>query len=526
MKILNDISNNLDVIKYLFNLKKTNEIQRLGKLFNTELNNYFYDTGTGKVILLDDGTFMILNTLFNEEDKSSFENFEASLNENKQKSIDELVDIIKSENLLQAIKMKKLYSFNHFENLENVVNHGLHQIILELTGRCNLRCRYCIYNDSYEGNRNFNQEDMTQEVAKAAIDYAKEHSGDKVAVTFYGGEPLLKFDLLKWSIEYSKKVLSDKDLSFSLTTNLTLVTKEIAEYLASIDGLSVLCSLDGPENIQNSYRQYVNGTGTFKEAIRGLKYLVDAFKGKKHNKISINGVFAPPYTFEKLDEINSFFKNLEWLPKDISINLDYASNGSVSDAEHLKELRNNPKYRPNGRKSINPLFDWRKRDFEKNSKSKNEISISNSNIKKNLLRIHARHISNAPVDKYSFNACCVPGSRRLYISTKGDLYVCEKIGLSPSIGNIFDGINFDRLKKYYIDDYSKYSTEQCSKCWAVRLCGMCYTTGYTKDGLDINKKNRTCNSEKVFIENSLCLYHSLLENTPEKLDCLNEMKMY
>ncbi len=521
MKNLKEINNKTELLQYLFQLKESGEIFRLGKLFSTERNNYFYDTGTGKVLLLEDGSVDMFNVLFNEDDKTTYNDFSLSLNERLSKAVNELIEAIKTENLLLAPQTDRLYTYNHYENLENLVNNELYQVILELTGRCNLRCGYCIYNESYEYNRNFNKEDMSKEVAKASIDYAKKHSGKEIAVTFYGGEPLLKFDLLKWCIEYAKETIQDKKLTFSFTTNLTLVTEEIAEYLSSVDNLSILCSLDGPEDVQDAYRKYAGGKGTFKDAMRGLKLLVDAFKDKPNNNISINGVLAPPYTFEQIEKIDSFYKGIEWLPKGISINTEYAAEGSVSDSEHINKLKNNPKYIKNGLNAINPLWDWKKRNFDKSlAETKN---IEDDSISKILLRVHRRMISNEPIAEYPFNACCIPGRRRLYISTSGEFYVCERIGISPSIGNVFNGIDINELKKHYIDDFSKGSIDKCSKCWAIRLCGRCYIGNYTKDGFTKNSKDMNCNGEKSLIQRELSMYHSILETNPKSLDFLNDI---
>ncbi|MBZ9626340.1 radical SAM protein [Clostridium sp. FP2] len=524
MEKLNEAKDTTQLLKNLFKLKETGQILRVGKLFNTNKNNYFYDTGTGKVLLIDDNIFKIFNILFNEEDKTTYEEFKLSLNENLSESVDELMQSIKKENILLAPLMDRLYSYNHYENLENKVNNELEQIILELTGRCNLRCGYCIYNDDYEENRNFNEDDMSKDLAKKVIDYAKECATDEgIAICFYGGEPLLKFDLLKWCIDYTNKIFGDKKHSFAMTTNLTLVTKEIAEFLASVDGMSVLCSLDGPENVQNAYRKYSTGVGSFNEAVRGLKYLVDAFKDNAKNKIAVNAVFAPPYTFEKLAEINKFFKGLDWLHKETRITIDYVASGSVSDKEHINELMNNPKYRKNGQDIIDPLGDWQTQLFDKYSDSTGKTPYSSDgNINRKLLKIHNRMLSDKPVDFYPFNSCCVPGSRRLYVNTKGEFSVCERIGKAPNIGNVFDGINFNELKKHYIDEYSNNSIGECSKCWAARICGICYVS-IVEDGINKEVKAIACDAARRDTERSLVMYHSILENNPEKLESLNSI---
>ncbi|OOM82003.1 anaerobic sulfatase-maturating enzyme [Clostridium puniceum] len=511
-------------VENIFKLKESKEIFRLGKLFNTEKNHYFYDIGTGKVLQLDEDVFKILDFIFYGDNKIAWREFEESLDEKALEAMDELNKIIEEEDIFNAPVIDRLYTSNHYENLENSVNNNLMQVIIEVTGKCNLRCGYCIYNEDYSGNRNFNNSDMNIEIAKAAIDYTKEHAGEEIAVTFYGGEPLVKFDLLKWCIEYAKETIKDKKLTFAFTTNLTLVTEEIANYFASVDNVNILCSLDGPEDVQNSYRKYIDGRGSFKDAIRGLKYLVNAFKNNPTNSLSINGVFAPPYTFEKVERINEFFQNLEWLPKEVEVNINYVSPGTVDDKEHIKELIKDPRYNING-ELINVLEAWGEKKL---AKSKSVITESrnvlNEVIKRRLLAVHNRRITRKAQPVHRFNSCCVPGSRRLYIDTKGDFYVCERVGSSPSIGNVFEGIDFNKIKKYYIKDYSDGSIDMCSQCWTADLCNECYMGNYTKEGFNREQKIGNCSNTQNMIEECLVLYHSILENTPEKLDDLNKMR--
>jgi uncharacterized protein len=509
----------------LLQLKRTNKIFRMGKLFNTDLRNYYYDTGTGKVLELDDDSYKIMNVLFNAENLINVEDLMQKYRISVS-AAQEFSDTVISEHLFGAPELDKLYTYQHYEGLEDQINQELTQIILELTGRCNLRCGYCIYNEGCNLNRDFNQSDMSIDVAKAAVDYANKHSKEKVAVTFYGGEPLLKFDLLKWVIEYSLQTLGQKELTFSLTTNLTLVTPQIAEYLASIPGLSVVCSFDGPEYVQNSYRKYINGLGSFSEAYRGLKLLADAFT-KSKNIMSINAVFAPPYSYEKLQDINTFFSELDFLPANMDINIDYASSGSVDDSEHIAELLKNPEYCKENGHTLNPLQTWEKKQVETNESIRGaENSIYASSMEKTLMRIQSRFISEEAVGYYPFNACCVPGARRLYVSTSGDLYVCERIGISPSIGNIFTGIDFDRIRKFYIKDYSDGSVTKCKDCWAIRLCPVCYTGNYSQTKFCSDIKNSRCEGIRNAVMSELSFFHSIQETAPEKLEFLKDMKVF
>lgn len=513
------------ILKDLFLKKKGNKLKRLGKVFNTELNNYFYDMGTGKVILMDDQVYRIFALLFNDS-KYSEDEFWDNINKISIKAVQEFIEVVKNEELFQAPEISRLYTPSHYENLEKKINSDFNQLILELTGKCNLRCGYCIYNDEYKYNRSFNNSDMTQEIAKKAIVYAKEHSGKEVAITFYGGEPLVRFELLKWCIEYSEKIMKEKEVSYSLTTNLTLVTEEIAEYLASVPSLNILCSLDGPAEVQNKYRRFANGGGTFSKAIRGLKILVEAFKAKKDGRISINAVLAPPYTYEKIEEINKFFEELTWLPDDTNISIQYVADGSVDEDEHLKDLYNNPKYREGLKKGVNPLFTLEKR-YIKNNESirQDKKNIYSDRIEKALLKIHKRLIFNKPYDVVTFNGCCVPGVRRLYVSTEGKFYPCERIGLSPSIGDVDNGIDINKVRKHYIKEYSDKSVEDCSNCWAARMCDICYVGCYTEEGLNCELKKGLCVNQRETLEQLMVAYHAIMEDNPEKLDYLNNIEI-
>ena len=510
---------NNEELSRILKLCEGDEISRFGKLFKTTNSCYFYDTGTSKVILLDEDTYKLLLELMN-SDSINQEKYVNSKTQGELELLDEFLYCSKTENLFRAFKPDRLCGRLHNEDLENQIGSNIKQLILEVTGICNLRCGYCIYNESYEGNREFNSKIMSRKIAFKGIDYLEKHGGEEVAVTFYGGEPLLQYDLVKACIEYAKEKLSGRKLSYSLTSNLTLMTEERATYFASVDNMSIVCSIDGPKRIHDSYRKYPNGEGSFEAALVGLKNLIMAYGEKASKNISINIVYAPPYTYEKLEEINAFFEQLEWLPEDVRIDITYAADGSVDDKESVEELMSDESYLTE-QGTFNPLYLWGKDKFLKKGKG----LISKSGIEGMLLKIHKRDIYKMPIPAYPFNACCVPGARRLYITTDGEMLVCERVGNSPSIGNVFDGINLEKIKKHYIEDYSKYSSEECKKCWAIRLCERCYVGNYNKDGFYNKRLHEQCEEMRMYVERELSYYHEINETTPEDLDYLNRIEI-
>lgn len=234
-----------ELLNRLIRLKEDDDLSRIGKLFRTNSNCYFYDTGTGKVVQMEQTVYELLEKFFTGKNETLVKNEE----------LDEFLEVSAKEHLFQAPKITQLYDRGFYEELPYQVNQNVQQVILEVTGNCNLRCEYCIYNEGYEENRNFNSENMSKETAFAAIDYLAEHGSEEVALAFYGGEPLLRFSLIKECIEYAQKVLSAKKVTYSFTTNCTLMSKEMAEYFSGIKGISILCSIDGPKHIHDEHRK-------------------------------------------------------------------------------------------------------------------------------------------------------------------------------------------------------------------------------------------------------------------------------
>lgn len=495
---------------------------RLGTTFETAHKKYFFDTGTGKVFDCETAEYEAFKQLFDRDSIEAVLNDNAG-NSNLYDAYEKILDMAEKEHILQAPKHENFVQLSE-ENLKILVDQDLQQVILELTEKCNLRCKYCIYNEYNPAYRNFTTRDMDWDVAKRAIDYTCSHSGKKIAVTFYGGEPLVKFDLMKKCIEYSKSIMQDRELTFSFSTNLTLMTREIARYIASVDGCSVLCSLDGPQVIQDSYRVKADGTGTFEQAIQGLRYLVEEMGESAKNRIIINTVVCPPYTKEKLDMIQKFFDDLDWLPKELEKKCDYVEGGTIREEDIAVDFLNGKditeKYQKN---ELDSIRSWALDNVLNNEDKKGYASGIH---KDNLVKIHNRILTDTPNIRLRRNGCCVPGNRRIYVQVDGNFLACEKVGDSPSIGNVFTGIDIKQIRKYYMEDYDQKSIKQCSNCWAVNLCGICYATCYVKEGLDINIKDNACEYQRKQAKGELMAYYQLLEDKPEVIEKIKDIPIF
>ena len=178
---------------------------------------------------------------------------------------------------------------------------------------------------------------------------------------------------------------------------------------------------------------------------------------------------------------------------------------------------NNEKYSFYG--NLDPLTKWQVYKARKNGLDKENCrNIYFYPMYSMLQMVDGRRRS--PFGFYPCNGCCVPGARKVYVKTNGDIQVCEKIGASPILGNIHTGINIEKIQKDYVDSYERASLIDCSKCWAINMCGNCYANSYTEEGFDIEDKRQYCIGMKETYKAYLSIYYTLLEECPEVLDVL------
>lgn len=501
-------------IEKLCELKRTGEYRRLGKLFYTSQSAYLYDTGTGKVVKLDTDAKKCMECFFDAHTcEQDFRSVLADVS-----SAESICAFIQRENLLCNPKATSFVDLSPFYTEESL---RCEQLTIELTGNCNLRCKYCVYNDFYEGNRAFNTSNIDFETAKKAIDYVyAQSSEERLAITFYGGEPLLNFKVMKQCIDYCLEKIKDRQLYFSFTTNLTLMTKEIADYVAQIPNMGILLSLDGPEEIQNRARVKRSGEGSFQDAYRGLMYLVESVE--KYNKatLSFNAVLMPPYTVEQFNAINDFFEGMDFLPANTEVRATYPSPGSIPDS-FIADLK------ASGISTLEETtwLSWAK------AKTNNTIvlgetkNIHSGVLKAGLTHIHNRLLHEKPMGIVHYNGCCIPGKRRLYVCTDGSYKVCERIGNAPTIGHVDSGIDLGSIKKFYLEEYERKSILDCAQCWAVNLCDICYAQCYDKNGLNIDEKKIICHQVKSRNLQWLRDYHELMETHPEVIKEISKIEV-
>jgi uncharacterized protein len=279
------------------------------KRFTNDGYFYIYDVNTNQIIRVEKPMSDIIGD-YDENDLGQIETKYKGVYEDSviTDGIDKIRDAHKTHGFFSSFRPKivsmGIRSADAVKKLHST--YGLNQLLLELTVNCNLNCRYCQTSGKYAPNNAVR--DMTKKTCKKAVDFfcVKTMDVEKPTISFYGGEPLLKFDLMKETVEYVKETYGRDKFTFNITTNGTLLTKEAIDFFIQHDFL-LMVSLDGPEQINDRYRVTREGKGTFHTIMKNLEF-IKAYNSDYYSRnVSISSVLAPP--FENIDDILDFFSS-------------------------------------------------------------------------------------------------------------------------------------------------------------------------------------------------------------------------
>ena len=437
--------------------------------------NIVLDVCSGAIHVVDDVAYDIIE-LFLTETK---ENITKKMSEKylgkegiTESDIDECYD--------QVVSLRdsgKLFSPDTFAPMAGTLKEKTSGVVkalcLHIAHTCNLNCSYCFASQGkYHGERSV----MSLEVGKRALDFLIENSGTRrnLEVDFFGGEPLLNFEVVKELVAYARSIEKkyNKNFRFTLTTNGMLIDDDVIDF-ANRECANVVLSLDGRKEIHDRFRVDYTGAGSFDKIVPKFQKLVEARKGKNYY---MRGTFT--------------HANPDFL-EDIKVMLDLGFN----------ELSMEPVVCVPG----DPA-ELTEADMEIVKKQYEELAFL----------MLERHKEGKPFTFYHYmidltgGPCiykrisgCGSGTEYMAVTPWGDLYPCHQfVGEDRyKLGNIYDGV-INKSAQCEFAECNVYARPECRDCWARLYCsGGCaanafHSTGSVKgvykSGCELFKKRMEC----------------------------------
>jgi uncharacterized protein len=411
---------------------------------------------------------------------------------------------------------------NEFPLLINPVEHRSLPEVLEqleqnvsamsfsVTERCNLRCTYCNYTENIGSRRTHSEKDMSLEIAKKGLAYlCKCIAGDqdrKPIVGFYGGEPLLVFHRVKAVVELAHTFFSPQSVGFNLTTNATIMNREIARFLADNE-FYLLVSLDGPQFKHDCYRKYATGMGSYSGVMRSLSIINEEAPDYFDRNVAVNMTVAPPLELEALSE---------FISTELPVPLERC-NITLVNASETNFLKNHP-YSLKDVKSFETLSK-RAEDCFVSGKWDND-PLAWLFFRQSLRKIVFRSGVNLSSKPYVPTGQCLPGGYKLYVDANGFMHLCERIDESAAIGHVDTGIDPSLVTKV-LGPFYEDALETCKNCYGLRLCGVCLATTISKGKFSKDKKKETCDAALRRLRKELVSCTRILERAPTAFDSLS-----
>lgn len=460
-------------------------------LFNTKKGYYIFDVNTNAILKIKQDSYNLLKKI------TSSQAFSEELY--KSYCEDETIKNLEDSGFLLSKKVKEVV--HPYSNiLEYYMSRNIKMLTLQVTQQCNLRCEYCAYSGIY-ANREHKNVKMSLETAKKGIRFLIENSIDteEVNIGFYGGEPLLEFNLVKEAILYAKSISEGKKLTFSFTTNGTLFTKEIIEFMMAHD-VMITISLDGPKEVHDKNRRFaVSGCGTFEKVIKNLDFFKKNYP-EYFNKIIFNAVFDGSNNFNCLNE---FFTTYDVI-KDCNI-----STSEVSKEYALFDKPNSEDYDTQLNYEIFKMYLSKLNRVNSKNVSKLVLqyydSLERSMVKDRKLRTQLS-------DKGHHGGPCIPGAQRLFMDVNGNFYPCERVSENSEpmhIGHVDTGFDYEKIRRLL--NVGELTKESCVNCWAFRFCTQCAAYADNLDELSKEKKSANCNWVRTSLDENLKDYCMLNE---------------
>lgn len=356
------------------------------------------------------------------------------------------------------VKAQKLYTEDTFEAMAGTFKERSGNVVkalcLHVAHTCNLNCSYCFASQGkYHGERAL----MSFEVGKRALDFLIENSGTRrnLEVDFFGGEPLMNWDVVKDLVKYARSVEKEhnKNFRFTLTTNGVLIDDDVIDF-ANREMSNVVLSLDGRKEIHDLTRVDYAGNGSYEKIVPKFKELVESRGGKGYY---MRGTFThanPDFTKDVFHMADLGFTELSMEPV-------------VSAADDPMALT------PEDLEVVKEQYEILAKEMLKRQKEGRPITFYHYMI----------DLTSGPCI-YKRISGCGSGTEYMAVTPWGDLYPCHQfVGEEEyKLGDIWNGVTNNDVREEF-RSCNAYARPECKDCWAKLYCsGGCAANAYHATG--------------------------------------------
>ena len=362
------------------------------------------------------------------------------------------------EDVESLIADRKLYTPDTFNDMAGTFKERSGDVVkalcLHVAHTCNLNCGYCFASQGkYHGDRAL----MSFEVGKQALDFLMDHSGSRrnLEVDFFGGEPLMNWDVVKQLVEYARSVEKErgKNFRFTLTTNGMLIDDEVIEF-ANREMSNVVLSLDGRKEINDRSRVDYAGNGSYDRIVPKFQKLVEARGGKDYY---MRGTFThanPDFTKDVFHMADLGFSELSMEPV-------------VCAPEDPAALT------PEDMEIVKEHYEILAKDMLRRKKEGKPITFYH----------YMLDLTEGPCI-YKRISGCGSGTEYMAVTPWGDLYPCHQfVGDEQyKLGDVWNGVTSTGLREEF-RSCNAYARKECEDCWAKLYCsGGCAANAYHATG--------------------------------------------
>ena len=436
------------------------------------------DVNSGAVHIVDDIVYDIISLYEGRKEEEIIKELESKYEVSDIKEALEEVKTLVEEGSLFTEDIYENYIMD-FKKRKTVVK----ALCLHIAHDCNLACRYCF---AEEGEYHGRRELMSFEVGKKALDFLIANSGSRknLEVDFFGGEPLMNFEVVKQLVKYGREQekIYNKNFRFTLTTNGVLLNDDIMEF-ANKEMANVVCSIDGRKEVNDKMRPFRNGKGSYDLILPKFKKLANSRNQTNYYVRGTYTHFNKDFANDVIHLANEGFEQISVEPVVAPANEPYAIK-----EEDVEELKNQ--------------YDILAKEIIERRKNGKYVNFFHFMIDLEGGPCVAKRLSG-----------CSSGTEYLAVTPWGDLYPCHQfVGNEKFLmGNVDDGIVNTEIR----DEFkccNVYAKEKCKKCFAKFYCsGGCAANSYNFHGNINDAYDIGCELQKKRIECAIMIKAAMLD---------------